>query len=116
MRVLTRKILLYTCLLAGLSACQPEKSVPETVDRELVAEGKVLANELCTSCHAIGASGDSPRNDAPPLRRVLENYNTESLGDDFREHIHVGHPDMPDFDFDVKETDAILAYLKSIQE
>lgn len=116
MRVLTRNILMYSFVFAGLSACQPEKSVPETVDAALVTEGKVMAQELCASCHAIGTSGDSPRGDAPPLRTVLANYNTESLGDDFREHIHVGHPDMPDFDFNVKQTDTILAYLKSIEE
>ena len=39
----------------------------------------------------------------------------EALADDFREHIHVGHPDMPDFDFSPVEVDAVLAYLTSTQ-
>ena len=70
----------------------------------------------CAACHNIGLSGASPRAYAPPLRSVLTIYNSDSLADDFREHIHVGHPDMPDFDFTVKDTEGLLAYLSSIQE
>ena len=37
--------------------------------------------------------------DAPPLRYILSVYPPESLAEDFRAGIHVGHEDMPDFVF-----------------
>ena len=109
------KLLTVLCLI-HLAACGPGPAPVDTQNSAMITSGQALAEQLCSSCHTISESGESPRNDAPPLRTVLANYDSEALGDDFREHIHVGHPDMPDFDFSVKETDAILAFLKSIQE
>ena len=99
-----------------LMACQSQDKVTVPGEAERIAEGLVIVQANCASCHNIEVSGESPREDAPPLRTVLGNYNAESLADDFREHIHVGHPDMPDFDFGPKGTDEVIAYLKSIQE
>lgn len=101
---------------AMLIGCQSQDSAMLSGDAAQIAEGLSIVTTNCTSCHNVGTSGDSPRADAPPLRTVLANYNAESLADDFREHIHVGHPDMPDFDFGPKGTDEVIAYLKSIQE
>lgn len=115
MNTYTKIFVLFT-FLSGLTACQEKSNTFSNIEHNKILTGKNMADELCSSCHATGTIGNSPRTDAPPLRSILENYNAESLGDDFREHIHVGHPDMPDFEFNVKETDAILAYLKSIQE
>ena len=70
---------------------------------------------LCTSCHAIGATGASPRTDAPELRTVFREFDPEAISADFREGIHVGAPDMPDFDFGPLGTEALIAYLQSIQ-
>jgi len=107
---------LSICLLAILVACQSQEPATPPGQAEQIAEGLSIVEANCASCHAIGISGKSPRSDAPPLRSVLSNYNAESLADDFRESIHVGHPDMPDFDFGPKGTDEVIAYLKSIQE
>ena len=82
----------------------------------MLAQGELVFEENCVACHATERNGDSPRADAPPLRTVLTDFNPEALAEDFREHIHVGHADMPDFNFNVKETEAVLAYLRSIQE
>ena len=110
------RLSLFALLPLSLIACQAaELSAPGSSDA-LIAEGKAIVQAQCSSCHAVGLSGQSPRVDAPPLRTVLANYNAESLADDFREHIHVGHPDMPDFDFGPQGTDEVIAYLKSIQE
>lgn len=103
-------------LTLGVTACE-QATIPDNEwDAAFIEQGRDIAEQLCTACHSINRSGDSPRANAPPLRTVLAQYNPESLADDFREHIHVGHPDMPDFDFNVKETEAVLAYLRSIQE
>jgi mono/diheme cytochrome c family protein len=78
--------------------------------------GQEIAETRCVTCHNTSHSGAEFYADAPPLSRVLEQYNPNALADDFREHIHVGHADMPDFDFTVKETEGLLAYLRAIQE
>lgn len=92
------------------------KSPPPTFDLPYAELGADVAKTHCAACHNMSSSGDSPRSDAPPLRTVLREYNPEALADNFREHIHVGHPDMPDFDFTVKETEGLLSYLRMIQE
>lgn len=101
--------------LIMLAACSQPKPTTETPSNPLIAEGKALVAENCVSCHVLGQDQAPIRADAPPLSLVLANYNPESLADDFREGIHVGHPDMPDFDFGARGTDAVIAYLQSIQ-
>ena len=109
-------------LAAGLAACtnQPvEQDVaaddaPTMVDMSLAENGQIIAQNQCSGCHAIGAEDVSPREDAPPLRTVLAEYDPDALADDFREGIHVGHPDMPDFDFGTRGVDSVLAYLLTI--
>ena len=100
----------------GLYACQAPPEAVTEFDPSYIEVGQDIAETQCAVCHNIGTSGASPREDAPPLRTVFKRYNPESLADDFREHIHVGHPDMPDFDFTVLETEGLLAYLRSIQD
>lgn len=103
-------------LSLGLAACEQTPKTAATELAQFTEQGRLIAEQNCTSCHSIETSGDSPRSDAPPLRTISARYNLEALADDFREHLHVGHPDMPDFDFNVKETEALLTYLRSIQE
>jgi mono/diheme cytochrome c family protein len=112
----------------GLAACQksdkpgttpgttPGTEAGNEFDVSYLEMGKEIAETHCAACHTIKPLGASPRADAPPLRTVLSTYNPSALADDFREHIHVGHPDMPDFDFTVLQTEGLLAYLTSIQE
>ncbi len=107
---------LWLCFVPLLGACQPQTDLKSPGEAELISEGRAIVAANCSSCHNFELTGDSPREDAPPLRTVLADYNAESLADDFRESIHVGHPDMPDFDFGPKGTDEVVAYLKSIQE
>ena len=102
-------------LIMGASGCKHNSAPENYIDVSLLQSGRAIAEQHCETCHSIEIVGDSSREDAPPLRTVLASYNVEALGEDFREHIHVGHPDMPDFGFNVKQTEALLAYLKSIQ-
>lgn len=121
MRLSLAQLLLMPATLVGCSwtsqheqPAMPAASDPE-IQAGLVADGFAIVEENCTTCHAIGASGESPRYDAPPLRTVLKDRDREALSDDFREGIHVGADDMPDFDFGPLGTDAVIAYLASIQ-
>jgi mono/diheme cytochrome c family protein len=84
-------------------------------DAESIADGRNIAQALCSNCHALDQDA-SLRTDAPPLRHILSRYHPDSLADDFTSGIHVGHQDMPDFVFGPLGMDVLLAYLVSIQE
>ncbi len=115
-------VILMACGQSGQDAAEPDSQPPVSSDVVadepeigLVSDGQMIVEDNCTSCHAIGASDESPRLDAPPLRTVLIERDVEALRDDFREGIHVGAIDMPDFDFGPLGTDAVIAYIESIQ-
>jgi mono/diheme cytochrome c family protein len=84
------------------------------MDAGSIADGREIAVTHCSNCHGLD-TGDSLRADAPPLRYVLSYYPPESLAEDFRSGIHVGHEDMPDFVFGDLGMDVLLSYLISIQ-
>lgn len=115
--------LLFPVAIIALTACsQPEETPTAPVEAsvpderaDLISEGRAIVEANCTACHAIGAEGDSPRQDAPTLRTVFAEFDAEAIGDDFREGIHVGALDMPDFDFGPLGTEALIAYIRSIQ-
>ncbi|MGE0529895.1 MAG: cytochrome c [Hyphomonadaceae bacterium] len=77
--------------------------------------GRAIAQQNCSSCHAIGLSGESPAPEAPPFRTLSENYRVDTLEEALAEGISVGHPAMPQFEFAPDDVDALIAYLQSIQ-
>jgi mono/diheme cytochrome c family protein len=83
---------------------------------DLIGQGKKLAEMLCVSCHAIGASGESPEPMAPAFRRLGQRYPLNALEEAFAEGILVGHPMMPSYKLSEAQIEALLAYLTSIQE
>ena len=72
---------------------------------------------MCAHCHAIGSEGASPNQLAPPFRK---------LGDDklydgnFAKRLQEGYSsiyhDMPTIRFDRVDAEAVVNYLKAIQE
>jgi cytochrome c len=85
-------------------------------EKGLADKGKVLVEENCSRCHAVGLTGVSPKAEAPPLRTLSSNYPIEDLAESLAEGIVSGHPEMPIFVFKPHDVDAIIAYLESIQE
>ena len=82
---------------------------------EEIVAGHEIADDQCARCH--GLDQEPPRRpDAPALRHVLSDYDSEALKESFRDGIKVGHPDMPEFMFDPRGADLLLSYLVSIQE
>lgn len=79
-------------------------------------QGETLLTRDCSPCHAVGATGNSPRADAPAFRTLGTRYPIEQLEEALGEGIMSGHPDMPEFKFDADEVGAIIDYLKSIQK
>jgi mono/diheme cytochrome c family protein len=104
--------------LAALSACAAGEGTTTTTtsDADTVASGQMIAEATCAACHAVGREGASPNPAAPPLRTAAQRVDLDVLETEFAEGMRVGHAGMPDFQFDLEGVDALLAYLRSIQE
>jgi mono/diheme cytochrome c family protein len=103
--------------VASLASCTTP-AAPEYLDpaSSLVRDGRFVASQRCASCHALDHDTTSPHRDAPPMKDLLWRYDPEMLTVDLIEGIRMGHDDMPRLDLSVLETDALVAYLKSISE
>jgi cytochrome c len=98
-------------LILALAACATE--APPASDA--TERGRELTAAHCSSCHAIGASGESAAPEAPPFRQLSRNYRVDALEEALAEGISVGHPAMPQFEFAPGDVSAIVQYLQSIQ-
>lgn len=83
-------------------------------DNPDVEAGRVLAEEYCARCHAVGMDSASPHEEAPPFRDVVQQWPPAHLAEALAEGIVVGHPEMPEFTFSESEIDALIAYLESL--
>lgn len=97
-------------LFAALFAASPSLSAETPQQR-----GRVVAEGLCSRCHAIGLTGDSPHLAAPPFRILDSRTDLNKLARRIREGLLTGHEDMPMFRFDRDDADAMVAYIRSIQ-
>ncbi|MEI9965136.1 MAG: cytochrome c [Caulobacteraceae bacterium] len=77
--------------------------------------GEMLARVNCATCHAVGATGDSPYPGAPPFRELGQRYPLDDLQEALAEGIISGHPAMPELRFSADDVKALIGYLKSIQ-
>ena len=102
--------------IAGCVSTSPAPNSRAAIDAELVAMGRDLAVTQCSSCHAIDNERISPRPEAPPMLSLLQRYEPDMLANDLIEGVRVGHDDMPHFDMTVIAADALIAYLKSIEQ
>lgn len=111
-----RKLASAVLAFLALAACnaQPARPVAQAAD-PLVADGRAIAERECAGCHALDQSATSPRAGAPPMREMLARYQSDALANDLITGIRVGHQDMPEFDFDVRTADALIAYLQSLR-
>jgi mono/diheme cytochrome c family protein len=80
-----------------------------------VAAGKMLAEQHCSRCHAVGDEGQSLMEGAPPLRDLKLRYPIEDLAEAMAEGMVTAHPQMPVFTFSPEEIDDLLAYLDSLE-
>jgi mono/diheme cytochrome c family protein len=98
--------LFFAC---GAAALAQDKHAMESRGQELLS-----AN--CARCHAVGRAGSSTHPEAPAFRTLGQRYPVEVLAEALAEGLSSGHPDMPEFRFEIDDVDAILACLQSIQE
>jgi mono/diheme cytochrome c family protein len=88
-------------------------SAPALADN--VARGRLLLEQNCSRCHAIGKDGDSLHDQAPPFRYVMKIYGADSLSEALGEGLVTGHPDMPEFKFPPEDVGAIVDYLRTLE-
>jgi cytochrome c len=105
-RLLISMMLVLAC--AGVAPAQDK--------RALEGRGEGLLTSNCAGCHAVGRTGNSTHPEAPAFRTLGQRYPIEVLAEALAEGLSSGHPDMPEFRFEIDDVDAILAYLESIQE
>src|SRR5690242_4155226 len=102
------RLALIALLFSVVAAPAQNRRAPES-------RGEALVSKKCARCHAIGRTGLSTHPEAPPFRTLGQRYPIEALAEGLAEGLSSGHPDMPEFRFEVRDVNAILTYLKSIQ-
>jgi cytochrome c len=99
-------LLFITASAAGASAAE---------DSKFAAQGRVIVDRLCASCHAIGRTDRSPHVAAPPFRNLDRQTDLDTLAARLREGLMTGHQDMPMFRFSREDAWSAAAYIRSIQ-
>jgi mono/diheme cytochrome c family protein len=102
-------------LVACVAPPVDTRAVSGVSPQDQIADGREIAQNQCSSCHAVGTSGDSPNPAAPKFRIVLSRYHADVLQQELMEGIQVAHP-MPQFQMNPVGVDALIAYLQSIQK
>jgi cytochrome c len=101
--------LLALLVLGATAQAQTESENP-------IAHGRALVEEFCGSCHAIGKTGKSPHDDAPPLRRMSRTFDLDQFPRTLIRGISSDHPDMPQVKFSPQNARDVRDYLRTIQE
>jgi cytochrome c len=109
-RQISQPLVSVLLVLASAGAALPQDR------RALETRGEGVLTTNCSRCHAVGRTGNSTHPQAPPFRTLGQRYPIEVLAEALAEGLSSGHPDMPEFRFEIDDVDAILAYLQSIQE
>lgn len=100
MRTLVLWVGLVILLLAAPATAQ---------NQNLTSRGELLLRTNCSSCHATGSRDQSRHATAPPFRTLATRYPIEKLAEGLAEGLSSGHPDIPDFVFEVGDVNAILS-------
>jgi cytochrome c len=98
-------VVLLVCLSAAANAASTS---------QLRSRGKVLLQENCGRCHAIGSVGRSQLKQAPPMRDIYARFAPLELQAELTEGMVSRHRAMPQIEFSDEDVDAILAYLYAL--
>ena len=95
-------------MLGGkIGRCQPQ---------QVATRGKIILQEKCGRCHAIGAGGESPLRKAPPMRDIYARFNPRELQAELAEGMVSKHKEMPQIEFSDEDVYAIMSYLYALQK
>lgn len=103
-------LILLAAPFAGTAVAQETLAEAAQVER-----GRLIAQEACATCHAIGRDDASPNAAAPAFRDLGQRYPVEDLAESLAEGIVTGHADMPEVALEAQDVSFFIAYLKSIQ-
>jgi cytochrome c len=78
--------------------------------------GAALVSQHCAMCHAVGRYDESVEARAPAFRALERRVPLDRLEAQLAAGLLGGHPAMPKFTFDARDVDAIMRYLRSIQD
>ncbi len=79
------------------------------------AAGRVLAEELCSACHAIPGQGpilEAPS--APPFQALAADPAVTGLT--LHAYLRTLHPPMPNFVLDEEQLNDVIAYILSLKD
>ena len=107
---------LFAATVAGLLITLSGSAASAQGEAAARAHGRSLLMSNCSRCHAIDRTDRSVHREAPPFRTLSQRYPIDLLAEALAEGLVTGHPDMPEFVFEIRDVDAILSYLRSIQE
>ncbi|MDO9223990.1 MAG: cytochrome c [Caulobacter sp.] len=88
---------------------------PPAAGEAPVEAGRMIAEQDCSSCHAIGPTGESPLEGAPRWRDLHNRFDVSDLAEALAEGIMVGHAAMPAKPYEPAEVQALIAYLNSLE-
>jgi mono/diheme cytochrome c family protein len=94
-------------LLTAPALCQTQTGLQQ--------RGEVIARGMCSGCHGVEKTGDSPHPAAPRFRSLDNQTDLSKLAQRIREGLWSGHEDMPMYRFNREDADAVVAYMRSIQ-
>jgi tetratricopeptide (TPR) repeat protein len=77
-------------------------------------EGKLLVEQNCKGCHAVGSQGVSPNKKAPEFRTLHERHPSIALREPLSRGIAAPHDEMPKFALSGPQIEAIVAYINSL--
>lgn len=100
---------------AALVLTSPQH-IGRTAEDDLAERGRVLAEQYCARCHAVTEEGGSPHPEAPPFRTFAAKWQLEHLEESLAEGIVTGHPDMPAYEFDPPEIQALIEHMHVLAE
>lgn len=99
--------LLATALLAA--SASRAASLPAT------EPGARIAEQDCSTCHAVGLHGASRNGAAPPFRDLRLRYNTLSLERELARISTQGHLDMRPHPISDSDIASLAAYIQSLE-
>ena len=82
--------------------------------RQRVVQGKALVETKCSICHAVGATGASPKAGAPEFRTLHQRHPLMALREPLTRGIAAPHDEMPRFALTNADIDHVVAYINSL--
>ncbi|MFZ1814757.1 MAG: cytochrome c [Rhizobiaceae bacterium] len=80
-----------------------------------IAHGEELAKANCSQCHAVGQTGESAHQKAPPFRMLSERLPVDTIAEMLLAKLSPEHSDMPKFTATPEQAADLEAFITSIQ-